>query len=164
MRCFRNQLPKVSMCQRVIQASGFPDKSVHRIFLCFSIYGATKEEFCRSRRCIIILKKDGGSTNSMLRHWTTPFYSFARFTGSISFREIALRNAHIFTVANRTLSSRIPLSATRSNCIISMWQPWCFRYKNFLSATFIVPFTFEEKPIGPWYCIGIRTCCPSLDF
>jgi hypothetical protein len=102
-----------------------------------------------TRRCVIILKKDGRNTNLKLtRHWTTSFYSFARCAGLIAFWELVLRNAHSFTVTNRTFGGRIPLNATRSNCIISTWQSWDFKFRNFLSSTFIIPFTFEEKSDG----------------
>ena len=114
-----------------------------------------------TRRCVIILKKDGGNTNSKLtRHWTMSFCSFARCARLIALWEIALRNAHSFTVANRTLGGRIPLNATGSNCIISTWQSWDFKFRNFFSGTFIIPFIFEE--MVPWCLLGNQTCFSSL--
>jgi hypothetical protein len=59
-----------------------------------------------------------------------------------------MRNAHSFTVANRTFGGRIPLNATKSNYVISTWQSSDFKFRNFFFATFIIPFTFEEKPDG----------------
>ena len=102
-----------------------------------------------TRRCVIILKKDGGNTNSKLtRHWTTSFCSFARCAGLIAFWEIALRNAHSFMVANHTFGGRIPLNAIGSNCVISTCQSREFKFRNLFSTTFIIPFTFEAKPDG----------------
>jgi hypothetical protein len=99
-----------------------------------------------TRRWVIILKKDGGNTNSKLTgHWTTSFCSFARCAGLITFWEITLRNAHGFMVVNHTFGGRIPLNITESNCVISTWQSWDFKFRNFFSATFIIPFTFEER-------------------
>jgi hypothetical protein len=95
---------------------------------------------CTKRR-VIISKKEGGNANSKLtRHCTTSFCSFTRFLGSIAFCEIALRNAQNFTRANRTFYGRTPLNATGSNCVINMWQSWAFRFVNFLSFIFIIPF------------------------
>ena len=51
-------------------------------------------------------------------------------------------------VARRTFGGRIPLSATGSNCVMSTWQSWDFRFWNFFSDTFIIPFIFEENPDG----------------
>ena len=100
-------------------------------------------------RCVIILKKDGGNTNSKLtRHWTTSFCNLGRICGSITFWEIALRNAHSFTMGTRTFSGRSPINATGSNCVIITWQSWDFRFWNFFSAIFIIPFIFNEKPAG----------------
>ena len=100
-------------------------------------------------RCVIILKKDGGNTNSKLtRHWTTSFCNHGRSSGLIIFWEIALRNAHSFTMGTRTLSGRSPLNAIRSICVIITWQSWDFRFWNSFSAIFIIPFIFDEKPDG----------------
>ena len=44
MNTFRNQLPKVFMCSRVIHASDFSGNSEIRIFLCSSICGSTKDD------------------------------------------------------------------------------------------------------------------------
>jgi hypothetical protein len=72
-----------------------------------------------TRMCGIILKKDGGKTNSKLtRHWTTSFCHHGRSSGLITFWDIALRNAHSFTMATRTFSGRSPLNATGRNCVI----------------------------------------------
>ena len=100
-----------------------------------------------TRTCIMILKKDGGNTSSKLtRHCTTSLLSLGMISGSITFWEIALRNAHSFTMANRTFYRRSPLNATRSSCVIITWQSWDFRFWNFFSAIFIILFIFDEKP------------------
>jgi hypothetical protein len=82
-----------------------------------------------TKRCVIILKKDGGNTNSKLtRYWATSFCNRGRSSGLITFWEIALRNAHSFTIGTRTFFGRMPLNATRSKCVISTWQSWDFRF------------------------------------
>ena len=85
-----------------------------------------------TRTCVMMLKKDGGNTNSKLkRHCTKSFSNLGMISGSISFWEIALRNAHSFTMANQTFSGRSPLNATGSSCVIITWQSWDFRFWNF---------------------------------
>jgi hypothetical protein len=102
-----------------------------------------------TRRCVIILKNEGGNTISKLtRHWTTSFCSFMSLFGLIAFYEISLRKTHSITIVNLTFSGRIPLSATRSNCVIRTWQSWDFKFVNFFSFIFILPCIFEEYPDG----------------
>ena len=98
-----------------------------------------------TRRCVIIVKKDGGNTNSKLtRHWATSFCNLTRVVGLIDFCEIALRNAHSWTMDTRTFFGRSPRNATGSSWVISTWQSWDFRFWNFFSAIFIIPFIFVK--------------------
>jgi hypothetical protein len=116
-----------------------------------------------TRRCIIILKNDGGHIISRLTIlWTTSSYSISRLDGSIALREIALRNAHSFMIVAQTLSGRTPLNATGSNCIMSTWQSWDFTCANFFSFIFNSLFTLKSSLTGPWYYLNIQTYFPSL--
>ena len=82
-----------------------------------------------TRRCVMMLKKDGGNISSKpTRHCTTSFCNFIKFSGSIIFYETALRKAHIFTMVNR--------------------KSWDLRFVNFFSAKFKIPFILDEYPDG----------------
>ena len=114
-------------------------------------------------RCVIILKKDGGNTNSKLtRHWTTSFYKLGRVAVSITFWEIALSNAHSFTMGTRTFSSRSPLNAIGSNCVIMTWPSWDFRFWKFSLSCLLFPLYSTRSQTGPWCCSGLQKRSPSL--
>ena len=51
-------------------------------------------------------------------------------------------------VTERTFGGGIPLNTTGSNYVMSTWQSRDFKFRNFFSSTFIIPFIFEENPDG----------------
>ena len=102
-----------------------------------------------TRRCVIMLKNDGGNISSNpTRHCTTSFCSFVRLSGSIIFWEIALRKAHSFMMVNRTFSGRIPCSTMGRSSVICTRQSWDFRFVNFFSYKFRISFTYDEYSDG----------------
>ena len=81
----------------------------------------------RTRTCVMILKKDGGNTSSKLtRHCTTSLLSLGMISRTITFWEIALRNAHSFTMAgNRSWATSTCLQTS-----VCVWITTCVKSKD----------------------------------